>query len=556
MPTTVVIGTGISAAAYLLSVSRDLGRITALGNPDLWNQMDPAHRMGQPTPLLTGNLLGHGRVDRGFSQDPRQPEFMRAGLFATAMRYYLRTRSHFRVPDSFVEKIVRRPNRQYRVSFCAGHERFYTDVDNVIIAMGTGPSRALMAGEDGRLEVNVSGMGGHVLGGNEFLSPAWTMPHGDCRGKDVVVYGGSATAAWVVEMAEMRGMNVVCWFTRPGDGSTGWDPASRFRDAFPAGGRNRQLEEDYRGVRVVRRLTHIKFYPGANFLGMTFRNQAGQKVLLVADIFVYALGAEHTRNAGVRRMLDQTLQDQLVAFYDRNLAISARPSLLAVGTPDSSLMIVGSAMSSSAGFGGGELTLQGDPTQRLSTLARYADISNTLPPSARPTEGIAMVMASVEALNEYIPVRTAQNARLVTYTAPRLTHTGERNPYGGRQRRRIVDFEWDINYNTSNRTQLAVFLAQTTDLSPFAANLAVALIVHLRTRAQNVFGLSDPKVQLIIAVAEAFARIGRATVENLEDVRYRSDRTLGVDHFVTVCVHALTTDPDWVNYWRRYSISC
>ncbi|HEV3315886.1 MAG TPA: hypothetical protein VG488_02910 [Candidatus Angelobacter sp.] len=556
MPTTVVIGTGISAAAYLLSVSRDLGHITALGNPDLWNQMDPQHRMGQPTPLLTGNLLGHGRVDRGFSRTPRQNEFMRAGVFATVMRHYLRTRSHLRVPGSLVENIVRLPNRQYRVRFSAERERFYTDVDNVIVAMGGGPSRALMAGEDGRLEVNVSGMGGYVVGGNEFLSPAWTMPHGDCRGKDVVVYGGSATAAWVVEMAEMRRMNVVCWFTRPDERTGNWDPDSRFEPAFPAGGRNARLEVAYQDRRVVRRLTHIKFYPGANFLGMTFRNQAGEKILLVADLFVYALGFEHTRDAGVRRMLDQAIQDQLVAFYDRNLAISARPSLLAVGTPDSSLMIVGSAMSSSAGFGGGELTLQGDPTQRLSTLARYADISNTLPPSARPTEGIAMVMASVEALNEYIPVTVARNARVVTYTTPRLTHTGELNPYGGRQRRRIVDFEWDINYNTSNRTQLAVYLAQTTDLNPFAANLAVALIVHLRTRAQNVFGLSDPQVQLIIAVAEGFVRAARALDPNLEVTRYLNDRLLGADRFITLCMDFMTTDPTWVNFWRLYSINC
>jgi thioredoxin reductase len=517
--------------------------------------MDPQHRMGQPTPLLTGNLLGHGRVDRGFSRTPRQPEFMRAGLFATAMRYYLRTQSHFRVPDSLVENIVRLPSRQYRVYFCEGRQKFYMDVDNVIIAMGTGPSRALMAGEDGTLEVNVSGMRGYVVGGNQFLSPTWTMPSGDCRGKDVAVYGGSATAAWAVEMAEMRGMNVVCWFTRPDDRTGNWDTASRFRDAFPAGGRNSQLEQDYRGVRVVRRLTKVKFFAQAEFIGLTFRNQANEEVRLAVDLLVYALGAEHTRNAGVRRMLDQAIQDQLVAFYDRNLAISARPSLLAVGTPDSSLMIVGSAMSSSAGFGGGELRLQGDPTQRLSTLARYADISNTLPPSARPTEGIAMVMASVEALNEYIPARVARNARVVTYNAPFITREGRYNPDFG-HKQHVVDFEWDINYNTSNRTQLAVYLAQTTDLNPFAANLAVALIVHLRTRAQNVSGLSDPQVQLIIAVADAYVRHRRATDPNLELTRYLNDRLLGADRFITLCVDAMTTDHAWVTYWRRYSINC
>jgi len=84
VPKTIVIGTGISAAAYLASLRpngpgrsqgqvsgpptrQDLGKIGVTGGKDLWKQVDPTHQMGQPEPLLTGNLLGESR---GFARPP------------------------------------------------------------------------------------------------------------------------------------------------------------------------------------------------------------------------------------------------------------------------------------------------------------------------------------------------------------------------------------------------------------------------------------------------------------------------------------------------------
>src|SRR6185312_1918710 len=361
-PTTIVIGTGISAIAYLRSFERDLGTVTALGGSDLWNQMDPHHQMGQPMPLLTGNLLGRGRAARGFAAVTGGP-FMRAGVFAEAMRFYLARETQIRLSDRMVTEIRAREGGGYRVSGRYREDPFVLEVDNVIIALGTGPNRALTAGEDGKLEVDVAGMGGYVTGGNEFLSPGWRMPQDlDPRGRHVAIYGGSATAAWAVEAAEMRGMSVVLWFTRPDERSGSWDAAGRFAAAFPAGGRNTHVEEAFADRRAV--------------------------------LLVYSLGAEHSARAGVRRMLHGTLAQRLVAFYDRSQAISSRAALLAVGTADRSLMIVGSAMSSAAGFRGDDLRVQGDPLRTLGSLGRYADIADSLPPAARPTEGIAMVMAS------------------------------------------------------------------------------------------------------------------------------------------------------------------
>jgi hypothetical protein len=553
-PTTIVIGTGISAIAYLRSFERDLGTVTALGGPDLWNQMDPHHQMGQPMPLLTGNLLGRGRAVRGFAT-VTGGSFLRAGVFAEAMRFYLARETQIRLSDRMVTEIRAREGGGYRVSGRYREDPFVLEVDNVIIALGTGPNRALTAGEDGKLEVDVAGMGGYVTGGTEFLSPDWRMPQDlDPRGRHVAIYGGSATAAWAVEAAEMRGMSVVLWFTRPDERSGSWDAAGRFAAAFPAGGRNTHVEEAFADRRAVLRLTKVKFFQKAQFIGLTFRNEAGDVILQAVDLLVYSLGAEHSARAGVRRMLHGTLAQQLVAFYDRSQAISSRAALLAVGTADRSLMIVGSAMSSAAGFRGDDLRVQGDPLRTLGSLGRYADIADSLPPAARPTEGIAMVMASIEALNEYMPARVAEGSREAVYTVPQVGHDYYYNPEGGQQRRHAIDFEWDINFNTSNRTQLAVYLAQTTDLDPFTANLTVALIVHLRTR--NAFGLSDLQVQSIQDVAEAYVRLRRELDDTFEGYRYLGDRMLGADRVITLCVEGMTTSGDWVAFWQRYGIRC
>jgi len=547
MPRTVVIGTGISAAAYLLSANRNLGTVFGTGGPDLWKQIAPTHKMGQPAPLLTGNLLAG---PRGFIARPQpgHTPFMLAGNFADLVDHHFKSHTHFQFPGSLVDSIRRLPNGQYEVRGRVWGARLTIFCDNVIIAVGPGPSRPLMVGENGDIGVDVRGLDGYVVGGTEFMSPTWQMPQREAmRGKTIAVYGGSATAAWVVELAQMRGMNVVRWFTRPGGGDGAWNVDVRFEAAFPAGSRNTEVQEGTRDQRAVLKLTDIKIIRPHNdvpFLGLKFLDQRDQVVRLPVDLLVYALGAAHTRDTGIRAMLDRDIQAQLVAYYDRNLAICARPSLLAVGTSDSSLMIVGSAMCSVAGFGN-DMTLQGDPTKTLATLGRYTDISNSLPPAARPPEGIGMIMAGIEALNEFMPVRST-GGLIGAY----------RKPHGQGIAFHDLAFVWNINYNTSNRTQLAAFLAGTTNLRPFAANVAVALIVKLRTRAGNTLGLSDAQAQLIIWTALCYSHALAALNPDLEAMRLWSDRHHGADRFVDMCVDYMTTEYTHVAWWTHHGISC
>jgi cation diffusion facilitator CzcD-associated flavoprotein CzcO len=561
MPDTIIIGTGISAAAYLASMARQLGRVVVLGGPHLWERMAPNHAMGQPSSLLRGNLLSGSRAH----ENPAQSGFMSSASFERLVAEQIRLHSYCQFPGSLVRGIERTRFGGYNYRLTLEYQRqshtFYCH--NLVIASGPGPGRPLMVGEDGRVEVDTSAFRGHVVGGNDFMSPDWRAPWpGDCAGKHVAVYGGSATAAWAVELAALRGMSVTCWFTRPGDGPGAYNASARFREAFPAGGRNAEVEAEYEAVRKVLKLVSIRqFRAEGPFLALKVLPESGVSYYQTVDLLVYALGAAHTATSGIRAMLDGDILASLVAYYDRNLAVSSQPSLLAIGTEDRSLMIVGSAMSSAAGFGGNDLRIQGDPHTRMSTLARYVDISNTLPPAARPTEGIAMVMAGIEALNHYMPAMAVAGSE-AAYRAPdlrtQLRGRGTANPDAGRRTFHETGFRWDINLNTSNRTQLAAYLAQTTDLPPFAANLAVALIVFLR--GKNVFGLTGAQVETIVAVAEAFQR-ALHQIDRAEAVRFWWEHDasgidgFGADNYLKLCVTHLTTG-EMAGVWAGSGIRC
>lgn len=587
MPKTIVIGTGISAAAYLASLRStgsgrasglasgpptrpDLGDIGVAGGKDLWKQVDPSHRMGQPAPLLTGNLL---LGKRGFARPPvpGQEEFMTARDFAALVEQQLAEKGCAQMPGTWVEKIAR-IGETYLVTGRFKETEFRINCNNLIIASGPGPARPLTVERHGTtVEVPLDSLGGYAVNGTAFMSPDWKLPGGkSSAGLTVAVYGGSATAAWAVELAILRTMKVVLWFTRPDERTGSWDGKTRFKDAFPPGERNTEVEHETREIRKVLKLLDVKllgtgdaFGSGATpFIGLTFRNSENQVVRAAVDVLVTALGSAHTKAAGIREWFtkDPDLEKKLVPFYDRDQAIHSQPSLLAVGTTDRSLMIVGSAMSSAAGFNLPELAAR-DP-YKIAKLVDYREISATLPPAARPTEGIAMVMASIEALNQYMPAKQSSGRHAMFSTPARTTAEatgpgqlprGSVNPIR-QDTLHAVDFKWDINFNTSNRNQLAAFLAQATDLEPFAANLAVALIVKLR--GKNTLGLSNPQVRFIIDAAEATVAITRRLRPGLDAERFLNDRSIGAERTLETYVDYATTDKDWIAYWKTQNIQC
>lgn len=569
MPKTLIIGMGISAVAFLQSMNRTGDdHVTTAGGPELWQRVGGDHKMGQPTPLLTGNLLSGPRK---FDAPPVPGQnFMLARDFARLLDEHLRAKSQVSLPGDWVENIARAGSEGYLVSIKQGKSSAHHQFDKVIIAVGPGPARPLMAGDDGKLAVDVQSMGGHVIGGTEFMSPTWTMP-GKGGAGIVAVYGGSATAAWAVELAILRRMHVTLWFTRSGEGKDAWNVEKRFSEAFPPGERNTGVERETKDVRKVLKLKDVRFHKlkiASSFVMLELLDEHGTTVLHPVDLLVYALGSAHAADAGLRQMLAKDIQDNLVPFYDRNFAISSKPALLGVGMADRSLMIVGSAMSSSGGFNLDKLfgKLDGEEQALIRKLAPYRDISESLPPAARPTEGIAMVMAGIEALNTFMPATPAPGGRQPSYnppknitamkTGPSQLDRGAPNPAHGQPQTHALDFKWDINFNTSNRTQLAAYLAQTTDLTPLAANLAVALIVRLRAQARNPLGLTNGQVNFIIQRADWFADAQQKYNQNIDQRRKEYDHRWGADWYLNVLVDLMTQDPNQVSYWQKEGIHC
>ena len=525
MPDTIVIGTGISATAYLAALSKarpgGLRDVSFTGGPDLWRKMDPAHRMGQPEHLLTGNLLP-GR--RNF-QEPLagQGQFMTAAEFTGLLQEEMSRTHAVHVPDTTVKKIRRSSAGGYAVEGSYPGEDFSVNCERVVLAMGPGPARALTQVVDKR-PADVPSFGNRVVGGVEFLSPQWTLPEGVKRDATIAVNGGSATAAWVVEQARVRGLTVVLWFTRPG--------GSGFGGAFPPGDRNAEVERETSDVRKEMTLVNVA-RPGERAdrpLALTLTAPGASPAVYTVDLLVYALGSTHITDGGIPRIVDSALHDDLRAFYDHNRTIDDSAALLALGTKDKKLMIVGAAMFSKAGFGDrhGMSVQNRDVDLTLGMLGSYADISRTLPPAARPPEGIAMVMAGIEALTEFMPVTRG---------------AGARNDF---------NLDWSINFNTSNRTQLAAWMAHATDLEPFAANLAVALIVTLR--GGITLGLSTGQVRKIMVFASRWVRNYRQANAHMDAMRKDYDKRYHDDTFLNMHVHLLTTDDMLIGQWRDMGI--
>ena len=276
-----------------------------------------------------------------------------------------------------------------------------------------------------------------------------------------------------------------------------WNAGKRFAAAFPPGSRNLKVNGDYEGVRKVVNMTGVALRSAGKYrwLSMQVESETGSEIWF-PDLLVYALGYEHTATAGVGKILDTNLRNELVPYYDRNRSISDKQCLLAIGTQDQSLMMVGSGMVSSGGI---------DRAKLARDLGSYGDISLTLPPAARPPEGIAMVLAGIEALNQFIPATATGNAVTI-----------------GTKFQDRIDFKWDINFNTCNRTQLALYLAQASDLIPFAANVAVELVIRLRADSTRVLGGMDrEKVRQICVYCDEMVTILKRQVTTLDWINER-----------------------------------
>ena len=200
--------------------------------------------------------------------------------------------------------------------------------------------------------------------------------------------------------------------------------------------------------------------------------------------------------------------------------VSDGAGVLAWSTPSRSLIIVGAAA----------FNFQSQIYDKKPQAAPMA----FLPPNAQVPDGIAVAISTIEALNAYMP---ASGGQARTYVVPKTITAdptsasqpakGSHNPDADKTREHRSNLAWNINFNTSNRTQIAAYIASTSDTDAFTANLQVAAIIYLRSK--NNFGLSDTQVEFVLdsiaknveLVAQVCQRFRRSPEIPGEDPRRR-----------------------------------
>lgn len=526
----IIIGAGTSAAVFRKTIGQTidqevftnprkalvrLAQTIQVGSTEPWHKRG-AHKMGQPPSIVGGHMLpgstrryqqatGKPRVDnRQFVEEFLQG-FQISSTYAEQLdrlQMLNGQRDQAIVFDGGVVTSVKRSNIDGYIDVTVNN-RYVLKGTQVIIATGPGQER-----EYDKKMFNGTPEPWQVISGPAFME-GQTAPVPETskyRRWSVAVAGGSATAAWAVETALVRGYTVKLWFQRKSGNET---KEQRFKAAFPPGDRNYMVKKAVLdSVGLLTNLKTIHVLPADLMVREKIGLEFDDGKWVWVDQFVYAIGSDFS--TGIGAMLSDDLKKEIRPFRDRNRVVSTDgTAVLALGTKDRSLFIVGAAVYNAIG------ALKSLDPQR--DKAKYADvestdyakINQTLPESAVPPEGIGLIMASIEAFTEYMPVSNPRKA--VDYTIPEfLTEKGKThipNPRAGKKVQSFTfdrDINWDINFNTANRNQIAAWIAATTDLDACAANLAVALIVAIR--AKRTFGLQEERIQMIMDVSANVSR--------------------------------------------------
>jgi hypothetical protein len=299
---------------------------------------------------------------------------------------------------------------------------------------------------------------------------------------NVLVYGGAATAAWVVEKILDIGCRVI-WLARPSSEERKKD--NPFLDANPAG-RNQRVMDLMSESRCIGTMQKIK----------ADRSKQGKQVLRVEfsalklqhsgytfspgfawcwDKMVCAIGTDVKQPGSA---LSITHGITLHPFWDVDRVFAdwtnqEHGSILALRNRTGTVWVVGASVAKNF------LTTKADKDYfkalgldadafDIDSPGKYSDLGCTLPPGNRLVEVIGEVTASIEAVTNYMPDDIAER----------------------------------VNYNTANRTQLAVFLAahrEYGNLHEQSRNLIVRRILEARTQEDHAFGLTVEEVKKIIA---------------------------------------------------------
>jgi hypothetical protein len=463
MPTRLIIGAGVSAAAFLQTAPDGCENVV-VGEDGLWAKL-AEHPMGQPAHLLQlpGTPVPRFQAANG---EMSLDHFLSSGVFQQGVSRIVAGKRYGHNPSRKVQRISKSLTQpgKYVAWFDQHHALI---VDKVVIAAGIGaqrkPPRVVGTPPDGLAYKQ-------IIEGIDFLSdPAQYTPD-----IDRAIYGGSATAAWVADLASHHSPRMN-WLARPGgtEFSGAVLPGSRNADIIKLCEENnlKRLEEVER-VDIVDTKLHIHI--------------KGKDAYYIADQFIYSLGGDtEPRLAGALYMLlDPDIGDALAPIMDLNGALGARDEgVLALGTRDGNVMIVGAATFN----------------MTTPTLRKQVAPMGELPWNAQVPDGIAVVGATISALNTFIPI----------------TQVSSVNPH-----HRWLDVTItrnDTNINLADRNQLAVLFSMMFDNWPsYLLESLTASVINARNQThavipsptRNMFGIDRPElIGLIQAHAPDLSRL-------------------------------------------------
>lgn len=469
----VIIGQGTANEVFRATLSNDDGYDNViLGPRGLWAVLPGGHRMGQtphalqlPGQPVPAHSTASGQTPLGL-QSFLDVNTYQQGLLALSQRNDRR--------QGTIREVIADKNRiqldnvvatNVAAGFRDGQIRVTTNLpavqflaDQVVIANGIGPQQR-PAPPQGVHGVPNTGLGyPQLIEGIDYLNSP--PPYG----REVAVFGGSATAAWVADEAIRRSRKLL-WFTRPG--------GSEFRGCTLPGDRNFIVLQNTANVRMLANLQRIDYLPEKRAAGrvlrrpmvkLTLQPQAGPAKICLVDQLIYSIGGDPAGQGSIMRLVDVALRAQLQPLRDSNRVISDGNGTIALATPNRSLIIIGAATYNYT-------TQAGDPA---GVFAKQSAPMASLPRASQVPDGIAMIVASVETLNSSMPFTQDLNGRILSS---------------------------NLNLNIGNRDQLAAYVAlYYPDIGPAAANEIVVRAIALRSsKGQGrEWGISEAELDNII----------------------------------------------------------
>jgi hypothetical protein len=472
----VIIGRGTAAEVFRATRPSEGYLTILLGERGLWATQGPKRRMGQPPHLLAlpkrpipAFQVADGRTRQGLRRFIDVQSYQSELEALSLANDYQALNSggfDFHLQNCTVQSVSRSAGKMVVQT---QNPALTIEADQVIIASGIGPQRKPDFPYPNNAPL-IDGKYPRIVEGLTYLrDPGPDKGH-------VMVYGGGATAAWIADLVYTKCDKML------------WAARSNFDPAQLPGNRNYMIlqaarEENLMRLGTVKGVSYVEPAPLSCkiqalgvapadpklFVYMTLRS--GQEVVYTVDQFIYALGGDQDEDGAIRRLLSPNLLNSIRPMYDKNRVLGGSDGVLAWATEDEKLLIIGAS------------TYNFTPSNV--TPKAVAPMSS-LPRNAQVPDGIAMIIASVAAMNNFIPIQQSSSGQVL---------------------------ECKLNLNTCDRNQLAAYLTIFhEELSPLGVESVVAEVISYRSdpwtvpvhaQGRNDFGITDEQFLQIVANAAA-----------------------------------------------------